>query len=146
MEEERANWRKDSTSYLAFRKKLEPELQAVHVVTLRGSDDYNKARRDFTELMHTRLAKKPETADHLLPNFPPLCKRFNPGPGYLEALTADNVTVIPKTLSKITPTGILGKDKIHRPVDAIVCATGFHTSFQNRFSISGIHSISLSTK
>ena len=142
-EEEKKNWAKDPVLYLAFRKKIEAELQGGHVVTMRGSDAQKSAREEFTQTMKKRLSKKPQVADHLLPNFPPLCKRLTPGPGYLEALTAENVDVVPTQISHVTSTGITTTDGIHRPVDAIVCATGFDTSFQNRFPIYGVNGTSL---
>lgn len=145
-EEEKQNWYQDPVLYLAFRKKIEAELQGGHLVTMRGSEAQKEAREDFTKSMHSRLSKKPEVADHLLPEFPPLCKRLTPGPGYLEALTADNVSVIPKSISHVTATGIIDEDGIHRVVDAIVCATGFDTSFQNRFPIYGLNGTSLNRK
>lgn len=143
---EKNHWQKDPTAYLAFRKKIEAELQGGHSVTIRGSEAQKEARKEFTQSMHARLAKKPQVADHLLPNFPPLCKRLTPGPGYLEALTADNVSVIPTSISRITATGIIDADGTHRPVDAIICATGFDTSFQNRMPIYGINNTSLNER
>ncbi len=131
------------TSYLAFRKKVEAELQGGHMVTMRGSHAQQGARKDFTQSMHNRLSKKPNIADHLLPEFPPLCKRLTPGPGYLEALTAENVSVIPKSIAKVTSNGIVDVDSTHREVGAIVCATGFDTSFQNRFPIYGLNGTAL---
>ena len=144
--EEKANWANDPVSYLAFRKKIEAELQGGHVVTMRGSDAQKFAREDFTQMMRNRLSKKPKVAEHLLPDFPPLCKRLTPGPGYLEALTADNVNVIPTQISRVTSTGITTEDGVHHSVDAIVCATGFDTSFQSRFPLYGINGISLNER
>lgn len=104
------------------------------------------ARQDFTQSMRNRLSNKPGIAEHLLPDFPPLCKRLTPGPGYLEALTADNVNVIPKGISRVDATGIIDADGQHCQVDAIVCATGFDTSFHNRFPLYGIDRQSLNER
>ena len=136
-------WLQDPALYLGYRKKLETELQSGHIITMRGSEAQKEARTFFTQLMKDRLAKKPEVAEHMIPDFPPLCKRLTPGPGYLEALTKDNVDVIPTAIERITATGIETTDGKHREVDAIVCATGFDTSFQNRFPIYGIGGIKL---
>ena len=143
---EKAEWARDPVSYLAFRKRIEAELQSGHLVTMRGSVAQKAAREEFTKSMRDRLSKKPDVAEHLLPDFPPLCKRLTPGPGYLEALTADNVDVIAQSISKIDATGILSADGEHREVDAIICATGFDTSFQNRFPIYGIKGRSLTDR
>ena len=84
--------------------------------------------------------------DHILPTFPPACRRLTPGPGYLEALCAENVDVIPEAIVKATPDGIITNDGVHRQVDTIVCATGFNTSFTGRFPIIGKKGVLLSKK
>ncbi|KAL8742626.1 MAG: hypothetical protein Q9190_004920 [Brigantiaea leucoxantha] len=141
--EEIDSWRCSPKMYLSFRKSLEAELQSGHDIVERNSAAQRKARETFTELMKSRLAKKPEMADHLVPSFPPLCRRLTPGPGYLESLTEPNVEVIPSRISEVNETGIVTEDGLHRPVDAIVCATGFDTSFRNRFPIYGFDGQSL---
>ncbi|MCJ1255280.1 hypothetical protein MMC24_003096 [Lignoscripta atroalba] len=136
-------WQDDPALYLSYRKKLESELQAGHIITVRGSEAQKEAKKFFTQLMKDRLAKKPHVAEHLLPDFPPLCKRLTPGPGYLEALTKENVDVIATAIERVTPTGIQTTDGKHREVDAIICATGFDTSFQNRFPVYGVSGMKL---
>ncbi|KAM0555771.1 hypothetical protein ACHAPJ_006166 [Fusarium lateritium] len=86
------------------------------------------ARENFTADMESRLQNKPDIIKHLVPTFPPLCKRLTPGPGYLEALTSLKINVIPTAISHIDETGIMTYDGVYHPVDAIVCATGFLTS------------------
>lgn len=135
--EEKERWRKDPASYLAYRKALEVGMQSGYAVAHWNTKEHNGARLFFTNRMRERLARDPSIIEHLLPDFPPLCKRLTPGPGYLEALTASNVSVIPTGISYITATGITAADGTHRPVDAIVCATGFDTSFQGRFPVYG---------
>jgi hypothetical protein len=136
-EAEKEAWHKGRASYVKYRKALEVGMQGGFAVTHIGSDAQKGARAEFDRDMRKRLAKKPEAAEHMLPDFPPLCKRLTPGPGYLEALTADNVDVIATPMSYIDATGIVTTDGKHRPVDAIICATGFDTSFQRRFPIYG---------
>ncbi len=136
-ESEKEAWRKDRDSYIKYRKALEAGMQGGYGVTMRDSDAQIGARAEFDRDMRKRLEKKPEVAKHMLPDFPPLCKRLTPGPGYLEALTAENVDVIAKAISHVDATGIFTTDGTHRAVDAIVCATGFDTSFQGRFPIYG---------
>ena len=142
-EEEKEQWRKDPKSYIKYRKALEQGMQSTYAVTHRDSPEHNSARTLFDQDMRKRLANKPEIIDHLLPNFPPLCKRLTPGPGYLEALTSPKVHVIPTGISHIDATGITTTDGCHRPVDTIICATGFDTSYRGRFPIYGINGIKL---
>ena len=133
-------WKSDPKSYLAYRKQVENTVQGDYDITLKGSEIQKMAKGYFETLMTQRLAKKPEVLHHILPAFPPLCKRLTPGPGYLEALTEDNVAVIPTPIEQVTKTGIMTVDGQRREVDAIVCATGFNTHFTNRFPVYGLNS------
>ncbi|KIX05693.1 uncharacterized protein Z518_03665 [Rhinocladiella mackenziei CBS 650.93] len=135
--EEMEAWKNDPESYLKYRKALEVGMQGCFALTHRGTKEHEGAWAAFKQDMNQRLQKKHEIADHLIPEFPPLCKRLTPGPGYLEALVADNVNVIPTKISHVDETGITTTDGKHRPVDAMVCATGFDASFQGRFPIYG---------
>jgi len=132
---EKFSWQRDPVFYLAVRKKVEAELQGGYLVTVRGSEAQQQARKEFTQSMHDRLVEKPELADNLLLDFSPLCKGTTPGLGHLEALTANHVSIIPKSISKITSTGITDLDGTHQPVDVILCATGSDTGFQKRMPI-----------
>lgn len=132
-----SQWRSNPQSYLAYRKALEVGMQSGYAVCHRDTPEHNGAWQLFKKLMIQRLDKKPEIAAHLLPEFPPLCKRLTPGPGYLEALCKENVDVIPEHIDHVTETGIMTKDGKTRDVDAIICATGFDTSFQGRFPVVG---------
>lgn len=100
----------------------------------------------FAENMKARLANKPELFDELVPSFPPACRRLTPGPGYLEALTDPKVNLIKSDIVKVDETGIVTADGQHRPVDMLVCATGFDTSSTPRFPIIGSGGMPLSEK
>jgi hypothetical protein len=104
------------------------------------------AREVFLENMKRRLARKPELLDEILPPFPPVCRRLTPGPGYLEALTDDKVDVITSDIVKVVADGIVTADGRHHPIDALVCATGFDTTFTPRFPIIGQNGLSLSER
>ncbi|KIX92654.1 uncharacterized protein Z520_11683 [Fonsecaea multimorphosa CBS 102226] len=139
-------WRADPALYLQYRRTLETELQSGHSITMRGSALQREVKEEFTTLMKSRLALKPDIAQHLLPGFSPLCKRLTPGPGYLEALTQPNVEVIATPIGKVTETGIITEDGELREVDAIVCATGFDTSFRGRSPVIGQNGVVLNEK
>lgn len=139
-------WERDPQLYVKYRKQLEHILQSDHSVTHRDSVAQQQARAYFQMLMSQRLQKKPAILSHMLPDFPPLCKRLTPGPGYLEALTEDNVYVIPEAITKVTEKGIITADGKAREVDAIVCATGFDVSHTNRFPIYGQNAVKLGDK
>lgn len=91
----------------------------------------------FTESMRAKLAAKPEVADHLIPDYPPACRRLTPGPGYLEAVCEDNVKFITNAIKKVHKNGIETMDGEIREVDAIITATGFDTTYAPRFPIKG---------
>jgi len=130
-------WKRDPQSYLAYRKALEIGMQGGFAITHRGSKEHEAAWAAFAKDMRRRLHKKSEVADRLIPDFPPLCKRLTPGPGYLEALVVDNVNVVLDRISHVDATGITTVDGTHRAVDAIITATGFNTSFRSGFPIYG---------
>ena len=142
-EEEKEAWRKDPEAYIKYRKALECGMQGGFAVTHRGTKEHAGAWEAFEQDMKQRLSNKPEVAEHLIPSFPPLCKRLTPGPGYLEALTEQKCNVVADKIDRIDETGIWTTDGKHRPVDAIICATGFDTTFQNRFPIIGLGGKSL---
>ncbi|CAG8022785.1 unnamed protein product [Penicillium olsonii] len=135
--EEIKNFKTDHQSYQAFRKNVELELQSVHGVTLVGHPVQSQARDAFVDNMKRRLARKPGLIDHLIPAFPPACRRLTPGPGYLEALGDDKVDVVTSEIVKVNETGIITADGQHRAVDMLICATGFDTSFSPRFAVKG---------
>lgn len=132
-------------SLLAYRKRLETEVQSMTKYLLRG-ELAEKAATDFTQHMAKLLEKKPEILNKILPSFAPGCRRITPGPGYLEALSEDNVSFISDGISEITGDGIVTNDGTLRKVDAIICATGFDTSFSKRFPIYGSGGLDLSER
>lgn len=85
--------------------------------------------------MSVRLVDKPELLADIIPEFSPHCRRLTPGPGYLEALTKDNVSFIRNPIKRITETGIETEDGVHREVDAIICSTGAKVDFAPNFPI-----------
>ncbi|KAE8159352.1 hypothetical protein BDV40DRAFT_303306 [Aspergillus tamarii] len=144
--EEIETFRKDHEAYQRFRKEIELELQSVHGTTILGTSEQVGAREVFLENMKRRLSRKPELLSGLVPSFPPACRRLTPGPGYLEALTEDNVSIISSTIVQVDADGIITADGTHHPTDVIVCATGFDTTFAPRFPIIGREGISLADR
>ncbi|THW94388.1 FAD/NAD(P)-binding domain-containing protein [Aureobasidium pullulans] len=125
----------DPKVYLEYRKKLEGSFWRNFDAQLRDSDLSKTSAQKFRELMGKRLADKPELLDQIVPDFPPHCRRLTPGPGYLEALTKDNLTFIQTPISHFTKDGIVTVDGVHRPVDAIICSTGANVDFAPPFPI-----------
>lgn len=144
--QEKDFWKENRDSYMAYRKSLEFRLQGNYEVTQSGSRRHMVARAAYEKNMRERLRAKPDIINHLLPDFPPLCKRLTPGPGYLEALTAANVDLIPQAISHVDVDSVTTSDGVRRPVDAIICATGFETSPAFGFPIYGQDGVNLRKK
>lgn len=89
--------------------------------------------------MTRKLKSRPEILDFMIPDdFNVGCRRPTPDHGYLQALAGEKTTVLPGSISAITPAGVVDAAGIEHPVDVIICATGFDTSFRPRFPIVGL--------
>lgn len=105
-----------------------------------------KAQEMFRKSMTERLGDTEKgriLAKTLLPDFPVGCRRQTPGPGFLEALGKDNVEMRWDDIASITETGIRSHSGEEREYDAIICATGFDTTFQPAFPIVGRNGVNL---
>ncbi|KAL4819975.1 hypothetical protein BDW67DRAFT_181685 [Aspergillus spinulosporus] len=137
--------RTDPERYLAYRKKIESELNSRFRFILNGSKEQAEARAAAERDMRTRLAKKPEIADLIIPtNFAVGCRRPTPGAGYLEALCEDNVSVVSSSIEEFTTKGIRTADGTEHEFDVIVCATGFDVSWKPSYPTIGREGRSLS--
>lgn len=145
-EADKESWRRDPAAYLEYRKSLEQGLQGNYGITQNGSLKSIVGQVRYAENMRERLKTKPEIAELLVPDFPPYCKRITPGPGYLEALTESHVNTIPQAITHVDEEGVITADGTKRPVDAIICATGFDTSPGQGFPIYGRDGINLREK
>lgn len=96
--------------------------------------------------MEARLAKKPEIAKLMVPSFSVGCRRLTPGPGFLEALTEDNVDYIQAKIAKVNPNGIELSDGRQVDIDVLVCATGFQTSAPPPFPVVGLNNLTLASR
>jgi cation diffusion facilitator CzcD-associated flavoprotein CzcO len=125
----------DPKTYLGYRK----ETEGVYWRGIKGMDrnskENNKMRDEYIKVMERRLQKKPELLPRMIPDFSPHCRRLTPGPGYLEALTEENVDFIQTPIRRFTAWGIETIDGQVREVDAIFCATGFNIDFAPPFPI-----------
>ena len=125
----------DPAEYLKFRKELEEKYWRRFSSMIRGSQENRGLREDFIQTMAKRLERRPELLDSITPEFSPHCRRLTPGPGYLEALCADNVDFIQTPIKRFTTRGIETEDGEVREVDAIFCATGANTDMTPPFPI-----------
>jgi cation diffusion facilitator CzcD-associated flavoprotein CzcO len=70
----------------------------------------------------------PELRAKVTPDYRIGCKRILISNTWYPALDRDNVDLVTEGIERVTPTGIVGRDGVEREVDAIVVATGFHTT------------------
>ena len=67
----------------------------------------------------------PALRARLTPDYTMGCKRILMSNEYYQALQRPNVELVTDGIAAITPTGIRTRDGVERPVDAIICGTGF---------------------
>lgn len=122
--------------YLEYRKQIENELNQRFKFIIKGSAESHAARNAAEAQMRSALKDDKRLCDALIPtDFNPGCRRPTPAPGYLDALVSPNTTVYTDPVNRITPTGFLDTTGTEHPVDAIICATGFNTTWLPRFPI-----------
>lgn len=127
----------DPEYYDKFRLAVEEDGNAIHAYTIKGTPIQQGAKQVFEEHMKQRLLSAPHIFNTLLPSFSPGCRRLTPGPGYLEALTQPNVAFITSPITKISEKAVHTADGATHEIDALVCATGFHTSAPPPFALVG---------
>ena len=133
--EELRNSFKDPETYLKYRKSIEALYFKRFGVIFKGSKENATVRERFANLMLERITDKPELADKIIPDFSPSCRRPTPGPGYLEALTQENVDFIQTPIERFTKKGIRTTDGVEREVDAVITCTGAKVDFAPPVSI-----------
>jgi cation diffusion facilitator CzcD-associated flavoprotein CzcO len=74
--------------------------------------------------------KDPDLREKVTPHFQIGCKRILISSDYYPALERDNVDLVTERIATVTPRGVVTEDGVEREVDAVVVATGFHTTDQ----------------
>ncbi len=96
----------------------------------RGFDEGTAARQAMlkTAAMHrNRQVADATLRDQLTPPYPLGCKRLIYSNDYLRSFNRPNTELVTEAITRITARGIVTADGRERPVDALVCATGFET-------------------
>ncbi|KAL2135631.1 hypothetical protein VTI74DRAFT_7581 [Chaetomium olivicolor] len=127
----------DPEFYRQFVKKVERDVNNMFPIVLAGSMGQDLARATATQYMKFTLQRNEQLCKALIPEFPLGTRRITPGPGYLRALTQPNVEVRRSSIRRFVADGIELESGELLNVDAIICATGFDTSFCPRFPIIG---------
>ncbi|OAP56144.1 hypothetical protein AYL99_09323 [Fonsecaea erecta] len=147
--DEIARFNNDPEYLLHHRRSLADRRAQIFDRAIKTSDLQAKAQVVFAATMKERLGETEQgrrIADMLIPDFPIGCRRQTPGIGFLESLVRPNVEVIQDGIVRATKGGILCKDGQERLLDAIICATGFDTTFKPRIPIVGLDGVDLRQK
>lgn len=142
-EEERHIFESDPNAHLKYRKELETNGNSVFPLFLADSEVQKATFDSMVAMMKGRLQNK-VLEEIIIPSWAVGCRRITPGDNYLETLTSEKVEVIYRGIEKITEAGCVTEDGVERPVDILICATGFDTSYKPRFPIVGENGQSLS--
>ncbi|CAN9370536.1 unnamed protein product [Alternaria alternata] len=132
---QKENWATNKDEFLEYRRRVESTINESFDMSYKDSELQKWAYNNFAELMRKRLGYKKDLIEKLVPDFEVGCRRGAPGHGYLEALASDNVSVVTTAIQAVTKTGLLMADGSKLEADAIICATGFDTSFRPGFPV-----------
>ncbi|KAJ9643321.1 hypothetical protein H2204_002217 [Knufia peltigerae] len=127
---------------LSLRKQNEMALDTITNIFAKDGQAQKETRAVMTQQMKEKL-QNDKLAAQLIPNWGVGCRRLTPGVNYLETLSAPNVTVVYGEINEITEKGCICDDGNEYPVDILICATGFDTSFKPRFPVMGLNKIDL---
>lgn len=103
---------------------------------LKGTELSKNTRNYITQQMKEKLNNK-YLEKKLIPEWSFGCRRLTPDINYLESLTKPNVKVVYGEILEITEKGCSCDDGNEYPVDVLICATGFDTTFKPRFPLIG---------
>lgn len=135
-DEEQKTFAAKPDALLAYRKKFESQMNKGFSIFIDGSRMQNDARSNMFRQMNEKL-NDADLKKKLVPTWPVGCRRITPGTNYLETLGSDKVKVVYGEIERITERGCVCDDGNEYPVDVLICATGFDTSFRPRFPIIG---------
>ncbi|KAK4932062.1 hypothetical protein LTR66_016000, partial [Elasticomyces elasticus] len=124
------------------RKANESGLNSMFGLYLKNTQIQNDMKINMVNQMKTKL-KDNFLEQKLIPTWGVGCRRLTPGINYLETLHKDNVKVVYGEIESITEKGCKCDDGNEYPVDVLICATGFDTSFRPRFPLIGPGNVNL---
>lgn len=141
-DEERRDFEREPRVLTQYRKNIERGLNGQFSIFLKDTKPNHDTREYFLSQMKDKLQNR-YLEERLIPNWAVGCRRLTPGVGYLESLGKDNVTVVYGEINEVTEKGCLCDNGIEYPVDILICATGFDTTFKPRFPLIGPDGLNL---
>jgi cation diffusion facilitator CzcD-associated flavoprotein CzcO len=104
-----------------------------------GSAVNDAARAQCLAFIDAEFADRPDLRAALTPTYPYPGKRPIFNSTFYAALKRNNVELIPRAVTSVTPCGVVDTDAVERPVDVLVMATGFQpTRYLARIEITGV--------
>jgi cation diffusion facilitator CzcD-associated flavoprotein CzcO len=135
-EEEKQTFAANSEHLVEYRRGIERGMNGQFAIFLRNTEGQRSTREYMTQQMKEKL-NNVDLEKVLIPDWSVGCRRITPGVGYLESLGNEKVKVVYGNITEVTEKGCACDDGNEYPVDVLVCATGFDTSFRPRFPIIG---------
>lgn len=143
--EEKADFKQNPDKHLEYRKDIERLGNGVFPLFLQESDAQKQAFEMFQNAMRDGI-DDPILKDKLVPDWSVGCRRLTPGVGYLDALSHEKSSVVYGEIASISEKGPITADGKEHPVEVLICATGFDTTFKPRFPLVGPDGSTLADK
>lgn len=135
-DEDIQRFKTDPEHHISLRRAIESRMNATFEIFHTGSE-LQKKTRAYMEYEMSRKLNNPELEKVLVPEWSVGCRRITPGTNYLESLNDPKVQTVFANIEKITETGVICDNGNEYPVDVLICATGFDTTFKPRFPLVG---------
>lgn len=135
-EEQKKEFADDPEKLEKYSRDIEGELNKRFNLMHLNSKDQKNSRQLIADIMRDKL-NNDKLAERLIPDFALGCRRMTPGSGYLESLSKENIEVLHQSVVRLTQTGVVDEKGVEHEVDAVICATGFDTSFTPHFKVMG---------
>ncbi|KAL3477268.1 hypothetical protein BJX99DRAFT_246243 [Aspergillus californicus] len=135
-EEEKAAFKTQSAHLTEYRRGIESGMNGQWAIFLQNTEGQRSTREYMTEKMKAKLHNQ-KLEDVLIPQWSVGCRRITPGVGYLEALGHEKTQVVYGNIDSVSQKGCVCDDGQEYPIDVLICATGFDTTFRPRLPIIG---------
>lgn len=133
-DEEKRDFASKPNTLTDYRKRIESGLNGQFGIFLKNTPMNNETHDYMVQQMKEKIGDE-RLISKLIPEWSFGCRRMTPGVGYLESLTKPNVSVVYGEIERITPKGCVCDDGNEYPIDILICATGFDTTFKPRFPL-----------
>ncbi|KAK4934389.1 hypothetical protein LTR10_024336 [Elasticomyces elasticus] len=143
--QEKLDFQKYPQKHLDYRRTGETDGNAIFPLFLTESQQQQQAMAFFGQGM-TNHNPDADLQEELVPKWNVGCRRRTLGTSYLEALSDPKFSIVYGEITNITTRGPVTKNGREHPVDVLVCATGFDTTFKPRFPLKGPHGVSRGDK